>query len=320
MRKVIIDCDPGIDDSLAIMLALQSKEIEVVGITIVQGNSPLEMGFQNAKKVLSHMNRLDVPIYLGADKPLEKEFVSALDTHGQDGLGESFLEEIEGYQQKEDTLSFLSRALKKEKCSLIALGPLTNVAHLIQTDLEAFLCIDQLVSMGGTYKAHGNCSPVAEYNYWQDPDAARIVYETCDRFDKKIHMVGLDVTRKIVLTPNHLAYLKRLDPVCGGFVEKITKYYFDFHWEWEHIIGCVINDPLAVAYFLCPSLCKGFDSYVQIETQGISQGESIVDAYSFYRHKPNAFVLDQVDSKAFFRLFFSRLLNKPEEELDLLEE
>lgn len=173
-RKVIIDCDPGIDDSLALMLALSSLEIKVLGITIVCGNAPLQLGFANAKKVLRHMNRLDVPIYLGADKPLQKPFCDALDTHGSDGLGESYLEEVAGYEQNIDAVSFLCETLTKEACSIIALGPLTNLAHLIQQNAAAFANIEQLVSMGGSYKAHGNCSPVAEYNYWEDPEQLRL--------------------------------------------------------------------------------------------------------------------------------------------------
>ena len=185
-RKIIIDCDPGIDDSLAIMMALTSKEVEVLGITIVCGNAPVQMGFENIKKVLKHMNRLDVPVYLGADKPLKKEYVSALDTHGEDGLGESFLEEVEGYETSITAVEFLSQTLRKEEnCSLIAIGPLTNLAHLIQQDKEAFSKIAMLVSMGGTYKSHGNCSPVAEYNYWEDPEAAAIVYEEMAKIGNK---------------------------------------------------------------------------------------------------------------------------------------
>lgn len=120
---------------------------------------------------------------------------------------------------------------------------MTNLARLIQKDKEAFSCIEEIVSMGGSFKSHGNCSPVAEYNYWCDPDGASLVYETLHQNGQKIHMVGLDVTRKIVLTPDLLEYMCRLNKETGKFVKKITKFYFDFHWEWEHIIGCVINDP-----------------------------------------------------------------------------
>lgn len=319
-RKIIIDCDPGIDDSLAIMLALKSPEVEVLGITIVCGNSPVEMGFENAKKILGHMNRLDVPVYIGESKPLKRDYVNALDTHGADGLGESFLPEVEGYQQEIGAVDFLADVLKKEKVSVIALGPMTNLARLVQKDPEAFNQIEELVSMGGSFKSHGNCSPVAEYNYWCDPDAAALVYETLHQNGKMIHMIGLDVTRKIVLTPTLLEYICRLDKETGEFIRKITKFYFDFHWEWEHIIGCVINDPLAVAYFLNPNICHGFDSYVQIETEGISLGQSVVDSMDFYRKSPNAKVLTEVDVYAFFQLFLSRILDLEPEKLDILQD
>ena len=319
-RKVIIDCDPGIDDSLAIMLALKSPEIEVIGITIVCGNSPVEMGFGNAKKILKQMNRLDVPVYIGESTPLRRDCVNALDTHGEDGLGESFLPEVTGYQQQISAVDFLADVLKKEKVSIIELAPMTNLARLIQKDKEAFSCIEEIVSMGGSFKSHGNCSPVAEYNYWCDPDGASLVYETLHQNGQKIHMVGLDVTRKIVLTPDLLEYMCRLNKETGEFVKKITKFYFDFHWEWEHIIGCVINDPLAVAYFINPELCSGFDSYVQIETEGISLGQSVVDSMNFYRKTSNARVLTEVDVYGFFQMFLSRILDQKPEELDILQD
>ena len=319
-RKIIIDCDPGIDDSLAIMLALTSPEIEVLGITIVCGNSPVEMGFENAKKILKQMNRLDVPVYMGEPRPLKRDYVNALDTHGADGLGESFLPEVPGYQQEIGAVDFLSKALIKEKVSVIALGPMTNLARLIQKAPAAFDQIEELVSMGGSFKSHGNCSPVAEYNYWCDPDAGALVYDTLHQNGKMIHMIGLDVTRKIVLTPTLLEYICRLNKETGEFIRKITKFYFDFHWEWEHIIGCVINDPLAVAYFLDPDICQGFDSYVQIETEGISLGQSVVDSMDFYRKTPNTKVLTEVDVYAFFQLFLSRILGLEPEKLDILQD
>ena len=303
-QKVIIDCDPGIDDSLAIMLALSMpEEIEVVGITVAAGNAPVEMGYGNALKVLKYMGRLDVPVFMGADRPLKRDFVNALDTHGSDGLGESFLPQVpeEEYERQEmNAVQFMQETLQREPVSVIALGPMTNLAMLIEKAPSSFGKIQEIVSMGGTFRSHGNCSPVAEYNYWCDPDAAALVYGEMDRLGRKIHMVGLDVTRRIVLTPDLLDYMKRLDPHTGAFTQKITKFYFDF-----------------VAYFACRDLCKGFESYVQIETKGISLGQSIVDSMNFYRHAPNAIVLTEVDTIRFFELFFTRLL-RMEEKPDLL--
>lgn len=369
-RKVILDCDPGIDDSLAIMLALASPELDVRGITIVAGNAPLEMGYGNARKVLHFLGREDVPVYLGADRPLKRDYVSALDTHGADGLGESFLPEVPvALPPEKSAVEFMWEELHAGDCSIIALGPLTNLAELIRVDRDAFLAVDELVSMGGNYRSHGNCSPVAEYNYWEDPDSARVVYQALEDYNaahslpnielrllpasaqascgasdatgssadtlqrsnpsvdigcseekcpKHIRMVGLDVTRKIVLTPTLLEYIERLNPEVGAFVRKITKFYFDFHWAWEGIIGCVINDPLAVATFLDPTITSGFAAYTDIETGGISLGQSVVDVASFYQKPANAEIMTEVDVMKFWQLFLPRLVGRTAAECPLL--
>ena len=317
-RKIIIDCDPGIDDSLAIMLALKSPDIEVVGITIVCGNCPTQMGFENAKKILAKVGRLDVPVFKGKVVPIKRDYVNALDTHGEDGLGESFLPNVPGYEQEMDAVTFLSDILKREMCSVIAIGPMTNIAALIEKDREAFRAIDEFISMGGAFKSHGNCSPVAEYNYWCDPDAAANVYAAAAEDHRIIHMVGLDVTRKIVLTPTLLEYIIRLDEDMGNFIKSITKFYYDFHWQQEHILGCVINDPLAVAYFINRDICSGFESYVDIVTDGIAIGQSVVDSMNFYGKEPNSYILTQTNTLEFFKLFISTILDKDVDELDLL--
>ena len=314
MKKIIIDCDPGIDDSLAIMLALQSPELEVIGITIVAGNSPAELGFQNAKRVLNFLGRLDVPVYVGADRPRVREYVNALDTHGADGLGESFLPEVPGQEIPEKSaVEFMRETIKGGNVSVIAMGPLTNLADLIDADISAFLSIERLVSMGGNFRSHGNCSPVAEYNYWEDPDSAKVVFDTLYEHHKMIEMVGLDVTRKIVLTPEKLEDIKARNAVVGNFIEKITKFYFKFHWEWEHIRGCVINDPLAVAQFICPNILDGIEAFTEVETGGISMGQTVVDSMGFYRKESNALVFTNVDVEAFWELFLTRILEIGEE-------
>lgn len=319
-RKIIIDCDPGIDDVLAIMLALSMEELEVLALTIVAGNSPVEMGFENAKKILKQMNRLDVPVYCGERQPLKKPYVNALEVHGEDGLGGACLKAVEGYRQDKHAVDYLIETVKKERCSIISIGPMTNLAAALMKDEEAFSYMDELISMGGNFKSWGNISPVAEYNYWTDPDAAAYVYEAMGRLGKKVHMVGLDVTRQIVLDPNLISYMKRLDAKTGGFVEEVTKFYLDFHWESEKLIGCIINDPLAVAYFADRSICSGFEAYTAIATEGICIGQSVVDEKSYLKKEPNSVVLTQADAKAFFYLFFGRILGKAPGELELLEE
>ena len=308
MQRVIIDCDPGIDDALALMLALSSPELEIVGITTVSGNVSADLGGRNAKKVLRQMKRLDIPVYIGEMKPLKVPYTDASDTHGRDGLGESFLPEVQGDFPGISAVDFLEGALDEEELSVIALGPMTNLARLFQKRPDLIRRIPRFVSMGGSFRSHGNCSPVAEYNYWCDPQGAEVCYDCAARAGKIIEMVGLDVTRKIVLTPSLLSYMERLDPETGSFIRRITRFYMDFHWEQERIIGCVINDPLAVAYFIDPSLCGGFDAFLTVAGGGVCRGQTVVDSMNFWKKEPNSRVLADADVKRFLRMFLSRLI------------
>ena len=315
-RKVIIDCDPGIDDSLAILLALNSPELEVLGLTVCSGNVPATLGAKNALKALQMCSSLNIPVYIGEQNPLKRELVTAQDTHGEDGVGENFYENVDA-KILYGGVDFIVDTLKNNKdVSIIALGPLTNIAKAIMKDKEAFDNLDEFVSMGGAFRIHGNCSPVAEFNYWVDPHAANYVYKN---LSSKIHMIGLDVTRKIVLTPNIIEFINRLDKDMAKYITEITRFYIDFHWEQEGIIGCVINDPLAVAYFIDRNLCSGFDSYVEIVEDGIAMGQSIVDRFNFYKNKPNAHILTKVDEKQFMNMFLKRLFANHKDLIDSVE-
>lgn len=315
-RKVIIDCDPGIDDSLAILLAINSPELEVLGLTITSGNVPAQLGAKNALKALQMCQRLDIPVYIGEELPLERELVTAQDTHGEDGVGENFYEDVDA-KILYGGVDFIIDTLKNNKdVSIIALGPLTNIAKALMKDKKAFDNLDEFISMGGAFRIHGNCSPVAEFNYWVDPHGADYVYKN---LPKKIHMVGLDVTRKIVLTPNIIEFINRLDKDMAKYITEITRFYIDFHWEQEGIIGCVINDPLAVAYFIDRSLLRGFDSYVEVVHDGVAVGQSIVDSFNFYKNKPNSHVLTEVDEKAFMKMFLKRIFKEHESYIESIE-
>lgn len=312
-RKVIIDCDPGIDDALAIILALKSKEIEVIGITTVSGNVESLQGAKNALKVLKLLDRLDIPVYLGESKPIKRELVTAQDTHGEDGLGETFLEEVSSEYIRENGVDFILNTLKNEEdVSIIALGPLTNLCRAIEKDSETFHRVKEIVSMGGAYKSHGNCSPVAEFNYWVDPHGAR---EFLKKFNGEFTMVGLDVTREIVLTPNLREMIHQFKDEIGDFIYDITRFYVDFHWEQERTLGCVINDPLAVEYFINRELCDGFKAYVDIACEDISMGQSVVDVADFYKKRKNVFVLDKVNSKEFMISFLNKIFPSHKEDI-----
>lgn len=322
-ERVIIDCDPGIDDSLALMYALSASELEVIGITIVCGNVPVDLGIENARKVCRLMGRNDIPIYAGAEAPLERVLVTAQDTHGMDGLGEAGIAPVKeaerGYDhfRGDESLSdlpeavqFIVQKLKEEDLSIIAIGPMTNIAMALKASPDAFLRLKRFVSMGGNFKSFGNCSPVAEFNYWVDPEGAKYVFE---HISCQVEMVGLDVTRQIVLTPELIEGLARLEDDKADFIVKITKFYVDFHKKQEGIDGCVINDPLAIAYFIHKELCRGLEVYTTVETEGLCVGQSVVDEKGFWRKKPNSYVLTQVDASAFMTYFFNALFEKKAE-------
>ncbi len=313
-KKVIIDCDPGIDDSLALILALNSPELDVIGITTVSGNVKSDQGARNALKVLRLMGREDIPVYIGEEIPLERELVTAQDTHGEDGLGETDYKEAD-VEINYGGVDFILNSARNESISIIALGPLTNLAKAIEKDNDGFNMISEIISMGGAFKSHGNCSQVAEFNYWVDPHSVREVFE---KGTVPFSMVGLDVTREIVLTPNIIELINQIGGDLANFIVDITRFYVDFHWKQERTLGCVINDPLAVGYFIDRSLCDGFTSYLDIVTDGIAVGQTLVDVGEFYRKPHNGFILTKVNSKKFMKMFLERLFPDNKRDIEIV--
>ena len=313
-KKVIIDCDPGIDDALALILALNSPEIEVIGITIVSGNVEARQGAKNALKVLKLMGREDIKVYTGKQTPLVRELITAKDTHGEDGLGETDYRESE-CEVFNNGIDFILESAKSKELSIIALGPLTNLAAALKKDEDSFNMINEIVSMGGAFKSHGNCSQVAEFNYWVDPDSVELIFK-----NSKVPytMVSLDVTRKIVLTPNIIELIRQIGGEVAEFILDITRFYVDFHWKQERTLGCVINDPLAVAYFIDRTLCTGFTSYLDIVTEGKAIGQTLVDVGDFYRKKHNGLVLTEVDAKSFMTMFLERIFKENKNDIKLI--
>ena len=313
-KKVIIDGDPGIDDSLALILALNSPELEIVGITTVSGNVKADQGAKNALKVLKLMNREDIPVYIGEEVPLERELVTAQDTHGEDGLGETNYEDAD-VEINYGGVDFILDNARKGDISIIALGPLTNLAKAIEKDEEGFNMINEIVSMGGAFKSHGNCSQVAEFNYWVDPHGVKEVF---DKSKVPFSMVGLDVTREIILTPNLIELIKQIGGDVANFIVDITRFYVDFHWKQERTLGCVINDPLAVAYFIDRTLCEGFTSYLDIVIEGVAVGQTLVDVGEFYRKDHNGLILTKVDSERFMKMFLERLFPENKKDIEIV--
>jgi purine nucleosidase len=175
--------------------------------------------------------------------------------------------------------------------------------------------VKEFIVMGGTDKFHGNCSPVTEFNFWVDPEAANEVFAS--NF-AKVNMVGLDVTHQIIFSPNLREVANQIGGEKGKFVHDITRFYVDFHWKQERTLGCVINDPLVIAMLLDDSLVQSEDAYIEVETEGIATGQSVCDAGGrFHKGMVNAKVAHEVDVRRFFEILFTRLFPGMEADIEL---
>lgn len=304
--NVVIDCDPGIDDALALMTALLSEEMNVLGISICGGNHTVDKGYINAKRIL-HLLGKDVEVVKGYASPLDRPLQIADDTHGADGFGEYGPAFDEAYhftmpaEPQRGLIDFYRDVfIRYDDVVLIAIGPLTNIRGLLMEIPEHFLKVKRLVSMGGNYKSHGNTSPLAEFNYWVDPEAASFVFRNAP---VPVEMVGLDVTREVVLEDMRMKKLQESNPTMGAFIKELTKFYYAFHRKYEDLDGCVINDPLAVAHVLDDGLLEGFEAYTDVAAEGIARGVSVVDDHDFWHQPANAKVFTKVDVEGFFHLF-----------------
>lgn len=301
-RKVIIDADCGIDDALALIFAIKAN-INIVGITSVSGNVNSLESARNIKAVLKLLDA-DIPIYTSDITNIDGELIDAKDTHGEDGLGETYLGQGLDYESDIKAEDFILETLRQhEQVDIIALGPLTNLARAYIKDPYTFNRCQQIISMGGTYKAYGNMSPVTEFNYYHDPKAVAHVIAS----EVPLIMVTLDVTRKIFLTPDMTEGFKATHKI-GKFIYDVTQFYMDFHRKAEHFDGCIINDILNIAYYLNPTVCSGITAPIAVVTEGITRGQILVDGMEmFYKENKKCFVLNQVDAGMVMDMFLETL-------------
>jgi purine nucleosidase len=315
--KLIMDVDPGIDDSLALLLAGVSEEIDLLAITVVSGNIEVNQAARNAKFAMNMMGRSDVLISKGCKLPLSRNYVDATDTHGKDGIGEIYFPKEETDNQPPAT-EVIPHLLRKypHQITIAALGPLTNLATIIRQDPEVLALAKEIVIMGGSVNVCGNCSPVAEYNFWCDPHAAKMFF---DAHIPNVTLVPLDVTYKILFTPNMREMVRQFNTPLSAYVTNITGFYVDFHWAQERTLGCVINDPLIIAYLLDRSILTLKKGHVQIETEGIALGESVVDFRQSDVQRLSR-IAQTVDAKKFFRLFLTRLFVQQKHDIEKMIE
>jgi inosine-uridine nucleoside N-ribohydrolase len=306
MHKVVWDMDPGIDDALALILASRSPEVQVLGITTVAGNAPLEMTSANARRVLEYLNAESIPVAMGASHPLERPLEDALNYHGSDGLGNCGLPAPLTPVHPAKAWDFLTRLVLDApgEVSLVATGPLTNVAYAFELYPELPGLLARLVLMGGAYGltsyGKGNRTPYAEFNIWQDPEAAHIVFNS----GADIFAVGLDVTMDpaTCLDSQYLERIKTKHTPAAHLAAQLVEYEVKYH-------GCCrMHDPLALATLLDNSLLDFTLARVEVvKGNGWDRGVTrILPADS----SQLVHVASAVDGPRFLELFLSRILEK----------
>ena len=295
---IILDCDPGHDDAIALMLALASPEVELLGVTTVSGNTTLPNATANALKVLEHVGRADVPVAAGADRPLLRERYAAKDVHGESGLEGPDLPEPRTEPLAQHAVDFLGEHVRG--ATLVPVGPLTNVALMLARYPDARP--ERIVLMGGAI-AEGNVTPAAEFNIWADPEAAARVFES----GLDVTMIGLDVTHK-ALVGGQAVERMRASGRAGTLVAELMAYYNRFHRETYGFDGSPVHDALALAHVLRPGLVQTKHVHVAVETQSeLCRGRTVVDVWRRTGKAPNAHVGVDVDGDAFVELLVERI-------------
>jgi inosine-uridine nucleoside N-ribohydrolase len=299
---VIIDCDPGHDDAIALLLALASPEVELLGVTTVHGNQTLEKTTANALRVVELAGRGDVPVAAGSDRPLVRELEVADHVHGETGLDGPTLPPVRHHPIGVNAVDFIVEQLvtSPRPVTLIPTGPLTNIARVL--DATGGENIERIVFMGGAI-AEGNMTPAAEFNIWADPEAAdRVLHAGLD-----VTMIGLDVTHRALLTSDMAAELRGRGTV-GVFVADLVEFFKRYHQETYGWDGAPIHDAVVVAHVVRPSLVETLPRNVEIELQSeLCRGRTVVDLWRRTDRPVNAHVGVDLDVDGFFQLLFERV-------------
>ena len=307
-RKIIIDTDPGQDDAVAILLALASPdEIEVLGITAVAGNVPLELTAKNARIVCELAGHTDMPVYAGCDRPLNRPLVTAEHVHGKTGLDGPVLPDPQMPLAPGHGIDFIIDTLRTQDpgtVTLCPLGPLTNIATAFQKAPDIVDRVQEIVLMGGAYFEVGNITPTAEFNIYVDPEAADIVFKS----GVPIVVMPLDVTHKALVTKPRNDAFRALGTNVGNAVAEMTDFFERFDKEKYGSAGAPLHDPCVTAYLIRPDLFSGRHVNVEIETQSdLTLGMTVADWWGVTDRAPNAQFIGDLNADGFFALLTERL-------------
>jgi inosine-uridine nucleoside N-ribohydrolase len=297
---VLIDCDPGHDDAIALLLALASPELDILGVSTVAGNQTLEKTTANAFRVLEFAGRSEITVAAGAERPLVRDPFVAAYVHGETGLDGPDLPPAQGSPVERHAADFLADKIRERDgdVTLVPTGPLTNVALMLALHPDARPA--RIVLMGGAV-AEGNVTPAAEFNIWWDPEAAARVFAS----GIDLTMVGLDVTHKALFTQAHVG---RLDGRVGQMVTELLGFYDRFHREVYGFDGSPIHDAVAVAQAMRPDLVETLFRNVEIDVESeLCRGRTVVDLWRRTEREPNAHVGVDIDADAFLELLVERI-------------
>jgi len=306
-RRIIIDTDPGQDDAIAILLALASSELEVLGITTVAGNVPLPLTTRNALIICELAGRAEIGVYAGCDAPLARKLVTAEHVHGKTGLDGPQLADPVMVVRDQPAVDFIIEALRREPAhtvTLCPLGPLTNIATAFRQAPDVVARVQQIVMMGGAYFEVGNITPTAEFNIYVDPEAAEIVFKA----GVPLVVMPLDVTHKALTNRARIEAFRGMGTEPGRMVAEWTDFFERFDMQKYGSEGAPLHDPCVIAYLLDPSLFAGRHINVEIETvSDLTLGMTVADWWGVTGRAANALFIGSVEADRFYALLTERI-------------
>ncbi len=299
-RKIILDCDPGHDDAIAIMLAAKNENIDLLGITVVSGNQTIEKTTQNALNVCEYLG-LDVPVYEGCGQPMIRNKPSvANDIHGESGLdGPTFAQLTKKKEDKHAVMYMIDTLLNSDgDITVVTTGPMTNLAMAMRLCPNIIPKIKEIVLMGGAYQL-GNVTPAAEFNIFTDADAAHVVFTS----GRRIVMAGLDVTRKVLCYPSIIERMSKHNNCASNLFVDLMTFFSKTQKEvygWE---GGPLHDPVTIAYLIDPTVLTLKEMYTEIDIRSEqSYGRTNCDYFNYLKKEPNSFVAIDIDVEKFWNI------------------
>jgi len=306
-RSLIIDCDPGQDDAINLLLAMSSPEmLDILGITCVAGNVPLALTQRNARQMCDIAGRNDVPVFAGCDRPMRRELVTAENVHGNTGIDGVELVEPETPLHDRHAVDFIVETLLAagEPITLVPTGPLTNIGVAIEREPGILDKVEEIVLMGGAMREGGNRSPSAEFNIFVDPHAADIVF----RCGRPITVFGLDVTHQVLTTVARRDRIRAIRNVAGQATAGMLDFFNRHDTVKYGSLGAPLHDPCTIAFLLKPELFEGKHCNLTVETRSaLTMGHTAVDFWQVTERPQNVTWIHSVDADGFYDLLVERL-------------